>query len=436
MAAIGVLALAGAAAFAASHWPARALAGGLVVAVAALAVARLPVAVSLLVASFYFDAYLAVGVGILTAGKLIGVLALAAWFVSWALTGRRLVTDALFWPLAGLAAWLPLSLAGAYDPHAGTIVALRYLTFFALVFLVVQTVGGDRRAAVRIVDAAVAAGAAAALVGLASFAAGAERAYGPINDPNDYAFMLAVTVPLALYRVRWAPSRPYRALATLALLAIVAAILTTLSRSAVTGLAAAGVWAICTRRVPLRWVAVALGGALTVGLALYLWMPQLVALALLLKEHAAQGNVDLRLLAWRVALREAGSSPVLGVGPGNFEVRFDEFSLPPVAGEGPLAVHNAYLSVLAELGVPGLAMFLAWLALGWARLRRRVPGDPEADALQGALAGGFVVAAVGALFLTQQFYSPLWLLPALGATLAAGGRVVGRHHAPRPGQAG
>jgi hypothetical protein len=30
---------------------------------------------------------------------------------------------------------------------------------------------------------------------------------------------------------------------------------------------------------------------------------------------------------------------------------------------------------------------------------------------------GFVVAVVGALFLTEQFYAPLWLLPALAATL-------------------
>jgi hypothetical protein len=55
--------------------------------------------------------------------------------------------------------------------------------------------------------------------------------------------------------------------------------------------------------------------------------------------------------------------------------------------------------------------------LAWSRLRRRFPGDPGVDGLQSALAAGFVVAMVGALFLTEQFYAPLWLLPALGATL-------------------
>ena len=86
-------------------------------------------------------------------------------------------------------------------------------------------------------------------------------------------------------------------------------------------------------------------------------------------------------------------------------------------GRAALATHDAYLSVLGELGIPGLALFLTYLALSWARLRRR-HGDPDADAMQSALAGGFIVAVVGALFLTEQFYAPLWLLPALGATLA------------------
>ena len=409
--------LAAAAVVVAGNRPLWAFAAALGCAVVALAAGRFQVAVALLVASFYFDAYLAVGAGIVTAGKLLGALALLAWFLSWAFAGRAVVSDRLFWPLAGLAAWLPLSLSAAYDLAAGATAALRYATFFVLVFLVVQAVAGERRAALRLVDVSVAAAAVAAVVGLAVFLAQGGRARGPLDDPNDYAFMLAVTVPLALYRTRWAGSRARRALAVVALLALLAAVLATLSRSALVGLAAAGVWAVATRRLRLRWAVLAAGCALAVGLAWYLLQPQLVETAVLAKRHIAQANVEHRLVAWRVALREVGSSPLLGVGPGNFESRFDEFSLPPLGEHGSLAAHNAYLSVLGELGVPGLALFLGWLGLSWSRLRRRAPGDPEGDALQGALAGGFVVAAVGALFLTEQFYSPLWLLPAIGATL-------------------
>jgi putative inorganic carbon (hco3(-)) transporter len=424
-----VLALAVAAAMAGARWPVWTLAGVLTVAAAALAVARLPLAVAVLTASFYFDAYLAVGAGIVTVGKLLGVLALLAWFLAWGVGRRRGVAEPLLWPLAGLAAWLPLSLSAAYDPVAGLTVALRYLTFFALVFLVVQTVDGDRPTAVRLVDVAVAAAAVSALVGLAGFLAHGGRARGPLDDPNDYAFVLAVTVPLALYRIRSARGRLGRTLAVLAVGVLSAAILATLSRSALTGLAVAGLWATATRRLPLRWAALTVAGVLAVGLGWYALQPQRVETALGAKEQVAQSNVDLRIVAWRVALDEVRASPLLGVGPGNFEVRFDEFVPPAATGQAALATHDAYLSVLGELGIPGLGLFLAYLVLAWARLRRR-HGDPDADAMQSALAGGFIVAVVGALFLTEQFYAPLWLLPALGATLARPERAGGQG-APR-----
>jgi putative inorganic carbon (HCO3(-)) transporter len=427
LAVAAVLMLAAAAALVVVHWPAWTLVGGLVLAAVALAAARLPLAVAILVASFYFDAYVSVGLGIITVGKLLGALALGAWFLSWGLARRRFVGSPLLWPLVGLTVWLPLSLAIAYDLPAGLTVGLRYLTFFALVFLVVQTVNGDRRAAVRIVDVAVLAATAAALAGLGDFLAHGGRAHGPLEDPNDFAFLLAVTLPLALYRVRSAPDRPRRVLAVLAVAALSAGILATLSRSAITGLVVAAAWAAATRRLPLRWIVVVVGGTLVVALGWYAWQPQQVETALLAKRHVARSNIDERQVAWQVALAEARSSPVLGVGPGNFELRFDEFTPPRATGQGALATHDAYLSVLAELGVPGLGLFLAYLALAWSRLRRRQLGDPDADALQSALAGGFIVAVVGALFLTEQFYAPLWLLPAIGATLvprrhALGGR--------------
>ncbi len=81
---------------------------------------------------------------------------------------------------------------------------------------------------------------------------------------------------------------------------------------------------------------------------------------------------------------------------------------------------EAYLVILAEQGAVGLALFLGYLALSWADLRRRFPGDKRGDQLQSALAAGFVVACVGALFLTEQYYPPLWFLGAVGASLAGG----------------
>jgi putative inorganic carbon (HCO3(-)) transporter len=417
-AAATLLAVSITAAFALARRPLATTAAGLLVLVTALAAIRLPLAVALLAASFYFDSYLAVGPGLLTVGKLIGGLALGAWFLSWTLNRQPVVGNRLFWPLAALAAWLPVSLTAAYDRAEAATVMIRYLTFFALVFLVVQTVNGSRDRAVRMLATVVAAAAVSAAIGLGNFLfAQADRAHGPLEDPNDYAFLLAVAVPPALLCIRAARRASSQALAVLALAVISAAILASFSRSALAGLLLAGAWAVTTRRLALRWGVIALAGLVAVGLLAYWLAPTAASEGLARKQRIAQRNVDARLVAWQVALEEFETSPVLGVGPGNFEHRFAEFALPIEEGAGPVTTHNAYLNMLAELGAPGLAMFLAYLVLAWSRLRRRVPDDPEGDALQGALAAGFLVAMVGSFFLTEQFYSPLWFLPAVGASL-------------------
>jgi putative inorganic carbon (HCO3(-)) transporter len=417
-AAATVLALSVTAAFALARRPLATMAAGLLVLVTILAAIRLPLAVALLAASFYFDSYLAVGPGLLTVGKLVGGLALGAWFLSWTVNRQPVVGDRLFWPLAALAAWLPVSLTAAYDRADAVTVTIRYLTFFALVFLVVQTVNGSRDRAVRMLATVVTAAAVSAAIGLGNyFLAHADRAHGPLEDPNDYAFLLAVAVPLTLFCIRATRRRSSLVLAVLALIVISAAILASFSRSALIGLLSAGVWAVATRRLPLRFGVIALAGLVVIGLVAYWLAPTVVSEGVTRKQQIAQRNIDSRLVAWRVALAEFETSPVLGVGPGNFEHRFAEFALPVEERAGPITTHNAYLHILAELGGPGLGMFLAYLVLAWSRLRRRIPDDPEGDALRSALAAGFVVAMVGSLFLTEQFYSPLWFLPAVSATL-------------------
>ena len=55
-----------------------------------------------------------------------------------------------------------------------------------------------------------------------------------------------------------------------------------------------------------------------------------------------------------------------------------------------------------------------------------MPADQRTDHLQAALAAGFVVACVGALFLAEQYYPPLWFLPALAASMASSLSTAGR----------
>ena len=141
---------------------------------------------------------------------------------------------------------------------------------------------------------------------------------------------------------------------------------------------------------------------------------QQVANATASKEQVAGSNVQSRLYYWQIAYDEFKSAPITGVGAGNYRVRFTEFGLPFAFDTGAQGTHNTYMNILAELGLTGLVLFVGYLITGWRDLRMRF-ADRRADELQSALAASFVTACIAAVFLTEQFYAPLWVLPALGA---------------------
>jgi O-antigen ligase len=307
------------------------------------------------------------------------------------------------------------------------VISLRYVTFATMFFLVIQTVRGDRRRADVLIRVLIAAAVVASVIGLAAFFGHhVLRASGPIQDPNDFAFILASSVPLAIYLIRWGATWWSRLIWSLALAIVLGCTLATFSRSALTGLTAAALWLLAARRLRLRWLlgTIALV-AVVAGLAFFL-APQIVRGAFHQKTHVALANVDIRFGYYRVELNEWEHYPITGVGPGNFVYRFYQYA--PAAGESPpfpfdvlgISGEEAYLVILAEQGAVGLALFLGYLAWSWADLRRRFPDDKRSDHLQAALAAGFIVACVGALFLTEQYYPPLWFLAAVGASLARG----------------
>jgi O-antigen ligase len=232
-------------------------------------------------------------------------------------------------------------------------------------------------------------------------------------------------VPLAIYQVRWAATRWATTLWSAGFVLILACTLATFSRDALTGLAVAGIWALLTGRLRLRWLLAVLACLGIVGGIALLVTPKLVRTAFNEKAHVATQNVDVRFGYYHVEFNEFAHYPITGVGPGNFVYRFFQFA-PPVNQGLPypsnvltISGEEAYLVILAEQGAPGLALFLGYLALSWTDLRRRFPYDQRADQLQCALAAGFVAAVVGSLFVTEQYYPPLWFLPAIAASLAS-----------------
>jgi O-antigen/teichoic acid export membrane protein len=422
-AALGLLALG--AAILVGSWTLPVVAALAAVFLLGLILRRPDLAVAVLAADFFFNDYLAHGFGIVTIDKGVGGIAVAAWGLDWAVNRRPVRTTRQLWLIAAFLLWTGVSIGVAVSDKSALVTSLRYLTFATLYFLVVQTVRGDRRKADVLVRVVVVAATVASVIGLSAFVGGhVTRASGPIGDPNDFGFILGSSLPLAIYQLRWA-TRWSKMIWGAALVLILTCTLATFSRSAFTGLAVAALWALVTGRLRLRWLLATVALLAVVAGSAFLFAPLLVQKAFGQKAHVAGANIDVRFGYYRVEVTEWEHYPITGVGPGNFARRFYQFA--PEAGVGlpypsnvlTVSGEEAYLVILAEQGAVGLALFLGYLALSWADLRRRIPDDERGDQLQAALAAGFIVACVGALFLAEQYYPPLWFLPAMGASLAS-----------------
>jgi O-antigen/teichoic acid export membrane protein/O-antigen ligase len=409
------------------RWTLLTVAAIVAIAVLGLILSRPDIAVAILAADFFFNAYLAHGAGIITVDKGVGAIAVAAWGLDWAVKRRPILTTPQLWLIIAFLLWTAVSICFAVSLKAALVISLRYVMFATLFFLVLQTVRGDRRRADVLVRILIIAAAMASIIGLiAFFSHHVLRASGPIHDPNDFAFILGSSTPLAIYLIRWGPTRWSKLRWGLALAVILACTLVTFSRSALTGLAVAALWLLATRRLRLRWLLGTIVLLAVSAAAALLFAPRVVQTAFAQKSHVAGANISDRLAFYRVELNEWEHYPVTGVGPGNFVYRVYQYgpatreSLPYPYDVLTVSGEEAYLVILAEQGAVGLALFLGYLALSWADLRRRFPDDKRGDQLQTALAAGFVVACVGALFLTEQYYPPLWFLAAVGASLARG----------------
>ena len=138
-----------------------------------------------------------------------------------------------------------------------------------------------------------------------------------------------------------------------------------------------------------------------------------------------------RIQVWERGLGYMTSYPVFGVGVRNFPVaegtispqaRRQERGLPVRWG----AAHNTYIQIGAELGIPGLLLFLGLLWSTFAALRRaarrRGATTREVASLAQTLMAALVGFAVGAIFLSLAYTDMLYMLVAFSLGLVKAAR--------------
>jgi putative inorganic carbon (hco3(-)) transporter len=412
--------------------PLWALAAALGAVFATLVAADLTVGLCVFIVVAFAERVPAAGASDLTLVKVLGALLAVSWLgnVATRRAGERQLFTAhpVMTAMAVLLlAWMLLSIGWAEDPVVARGEALRYALNLVLLPIVYSAV--TRREHVGAVLGTYVAGAVLlALYGIATRETGDgfARISGLAGTANELASLLVTALLLAVGLMLGMRRAPVLRLMLLGAAVIcLGALFLTLSRAGLVALGAALVAAIFVggrRRLGASVIALILG-AVVIGYFSFGASEQ--ARERVTTIGGGTGRTDL----WTVAGRMIADNPVGGVGVGNFRTSSIHYLLEPGAllrdefiVDKPLVPHNVYLHVLAEMGVPGLVLFVGLLGTGvWCAWRaagefsRR--GDPFLESCARALVLALVALFVADLFASDQLNKGLWVLLGLGPAL-------------------
>jgi probable O-glycosylation ligase (exosortase A-associated) len=239
------------------------------------------------------------------------------------------------------------------------------------------------------------------------------------ENPNDLALMLNLILPLTLALLLAARRWAVRGLLVAILLVDVAAIVLTFSRAGFLTLATtvALYGARLVRRSGPVWLAV----ALVLAVAAVPFLPSGYVDRLSTITSVSSDPTGSSQARWRDTLAAASfvlDHPFLGAGIG-----MNILALNEQRGAAWRAVHNVYLELAVDLGLPGLVLFLV-LLVGTIRIVERVrrrargrPADRDVFHLAEALQTSLVAYAVAAMFHPAAYNFYFYYLAGLAVAL-------------------
>jgi putative inorganic carbon (hco3(-)) transporter len=247
------------------------------------------------------------------------------------------------------------------------------------------------------------------------------RIGGPIGDPNYFAQIMVVLVPLALDRMVMEKNRWLRALAAGALVISVLTIFFTFSRGGFLSLLVVLIAMFLYRPLKMRQLLLLLvGGVLLMNVVPDAFISRLSTLTELIpgqvqvrKDVSFQGRASEATVAWMMFM----DHPFLGVGASNYPVYYLQYSRrlgldPRLEMREP---HDLYLEVLSETGLSGFLVFLliVWTVFqGLSKARSDLQAIDEKNyaSLVAAFSIGMLGYLTSAIFIHGAYPRYFWLL--------------------------
>lgn len=423
--------------------PRFAVAASLGVAFLLVALASLPLGLVAFALVLFLELAPAIGGPALSFTKIAGGILALSWLATYASRDRP---EEAFWVshptlttlLAVWVAWVAASYFWAEDPGQAGEAAAR-IGLNAVLFVIVYEALRDRRHVRLLVGAFVVGATIAAAYGFiaapdasrfalsATAASGLNRLAGTVGDPNLLAALLVVGLIMALAlgaSERRSPS--VRTMSFLGAAICAGGVFLTGSRGGLIALGAALLASVALTPRRRALAAVIAASIVFAGGFYYTTIAPESTVERLSSNDGGSGRTDI----WKVGWRMVEDNPVRGVGAANFQVSSIHYLLSEPGSiesdtyivDQPAVAHNTYLELLAELGVIGLALFLAIAAASIscsARAARAFSrsGDRMMEALSLAIVVSLIALLAADFFISEQYSKQLWLLLATGPAL-------------------
>ncbi len=233
------------------------------------------------------------------------------------------------------------------------------------------------------------------------------------GDANYFTLSALLVLPFSFYLLRILDSWWQRWLCFACLVLTLFAVTLAASRGGFLGLAVAMLLVLLRTERPVYKLSL----AALVLIPLLVLAPSSPLQRIMSPSHADQESIENRELIWMAGIRMVKAHPFLGIGAGNYKTLIA--SDPNWESERAWVAHNTYLELAAELGVPGLLLFLGVIISSYVTARRAARGrappviQQVAEALQPALLG----FAVASFFISAQYTKLFWLIVFLSTCL-------------------
>jgi O-antigen ligase len=329
---------------------------------------------------------------------------------------------------ASIALYAAQSIYSSDAAKAAENIAFFYLPF-ALLFVLLRDVRWTRELLLRCLGIAVALGVLFAGIGFVEYfrkslflnpkvvQANAYDNYFRVNsvffDPNIYGRFLALVMIGVTTAVLWARRRREALIGAAVLAWLLAGLVTSFSQSSIAALLLA-LALLAAWRWDVRATAYAALGLLALGGALLLLAPASLHFGLKGSGGSTSNATSGRTKLISGGLELFADRPLQGYGSGSFETEYRSHSR-TTAQDATSASHTIPITVAAEQGVVGLALYLALLLAAFAVLFRGAGRSPPRIALAACFAALVLHTWTYADFLEDPF---TWTLLAIGVALA------------------